>query len=258
MTLDKSWTKITNKVDATFVKGALAFADRGETYVDTEGRIYCPCRKCVNARKHIPRDVATHIIHNGFDSTYNVWIHHGEHLPGYERDGTNNERELNESESNDGVDELLHDAFPTSGESEAQNYSDNANLRNNPNVDKLIIDMEKPLYPGNLAKNVIADQGKSFALDVFRLNGRGIGKKDVRILPDNMMKKAIWFIFNNCEQIQPYLEEHLQVLQTEHPESADFSKLQQSKFQDWFSKRVMAFVGLGFATLFIYCLAHPF
>ncbi|KAK1419537.1 hypothetical protein QVD17_28711 [Tagetes erecta] len=126
MTVDKSWTKITNKVDPKFVKGALAFANRGETYVDTEGRIHCPCKKCVNARRHIPRDVATHIIHNGFDSTYDVWIHHGEHLPGYERDGTKNECEQNENESNDGVDELLHDAFPTNGESEAQNHSDSA------------------------------------------------------------------------------------------------------------------------------------
>ncbi|KAD5317825.1 hypothetical protein E3N88_17771 [Mikania micrantha] len=95
MTLDKSWTKITNKVDPKFIKGAIAFAERGETYIDSEGRIHCPCRKCVNARKHVPKVVGYHIIHNGFESSYNVWLHHGEHLPGYETDDTRRSHEPN-------------------------------------------------------------------------------------------------------------------------------------------------------------------
>ncbi|KAI3810643.1 hypothetical protein L1987_20264 [Smallanthus sonchifolius] len=36
MTLDKSRTKITNKVDPTFMKGALAFAKRSEIYADKD------------------------------------------------------------------------------------------------------------------------------------------------------------------------------------------------------------------------------
>ncbi|KAM0013507.1 hypothetical protein Hdeb2414_s0043g00741761 [Helianthus debilis subsp. tardiflorus] len=48
MTLDKSQNKITNKVDPVFINGAIAFAERGKTYVDSEGRIHCPCKKCVN------------------------------------------------------------------------------------------------------------------------------------------------------------------------------------------------------------------
>ncbi|KAK9048338.1 hypothetical protein SSX86_032699, partial [Deinandra increscens subsp. villosa] len=147
MTLDKSWTKITNKIDPTFIKGAMDFADRGKTYVDSDGRIHCPCRKCVNARRHVPSVVSTHIIHNGFSPSYNVWIYHGEHLPGYETDETN-EFEESENGSNDGVHELLDDAFPQSVETESKNSMDNPHQRNNPNVDKLFVDMEKPLYPG--------------------------------------------------------------------------------------------------------------
>ncbi|KAJ0861919.1 putative Transposase-associated domain-containing protein [Helianthus annuus] len=71
MTLDKSWTKITNKVDPVFINGAIAFAERGKTYVDSEGRIHCPCKKCVNARRHVPTVVADHIIYNGFEPSYN-------------------------------------------------------------------------------------------------------------------------------------------------------------------------------------------
>ncbi|KAK1427929.1 hypothetical protein QVD17_16681 [Tagetes erecta] len=148
MTLDKSWTKITNKVDRRFMKGALDFAERGKDYVDSEGRIHCPCRSCVNARRHIPRVVASHIIHNGFESTYKVWIHHGEHLPGYERNERNNDSVEGESESNGGVDELLEDAFPTGGETESENINENDDIRNNRNVEKLFLDMEKPLYVG--------------------------------------------------------------------------------------------------------------
>ncbi|KAJ0778220.1 hypothetical protein HanLR1_Chr02g0069301 [Helianthus annuus] len=52
------------------------------------------------------------------------------------------------------------------------------------------------------------------------------------------MKKAIWFIFNNCQEVQPYLEEHLRFLQMQHPESSDFYEMQQSTFSKWFAKRI--------------------
>ncbi|KAD2393632.1 hypothetical protein E3N88_40609 [Mikania micrantha] len=93
---------------------------------------------------------------------------------GYETDGTNSEWEESENESNDGVDELLDDAFPMGVEIEAENYKDDDNIRNNPNVEKL--------------------------------NGQGIGKKEVHILPSILMEKAIWFIFNNFQEVQPFLE----------------------------------------------------
>ncbi|XP_076906809.1 uncharacterized protein LOC143563057 [Bidens hawaiensis] len=148
MTFDKSWTKITNKADPTFIKGAIAFEDWAKRYADSEGKIHCPCRKCVNAIRHDPSVVSKHIKHNGFEPTYNVWICHGEHLPGYETDGTDSEFDESENDSNDGVEELLNDAFPMGGETEAENFRDDADQHNNPNVDKLFIDMEKPLYPG--------------------------------------------------------------------------------------------------------------
>ncbi|KAJ0865961.1 putative Transposase-associated domain-containing protein [Helianthus annuus] len=149
MTLDKSWTKITNKVDLVLINGAIAFAKRGKTYVDSEGRIHCPCKKCVNARRHVPTVVvADHIIYNGFEPSYNVWIHHGEHLLGYETDQIDSDYEESENESHDDVNELLDDAFPTGGETEAENFMEGASLHNNPKVEKLFVDMEKPLYPG--------------------------------------------------------------------------------------------------------------
>ncbi|KAK1427928.1 hypothetical protein QVD17_16680 [Tagetes erecta] len=94
-----------------------------------------------------------------------------------------------------------------------------------------------------LDKREISDEKTSsdtrrVVLDIFKINGQGIGKKDVRILPGVVMKLALWFIFNNCQQVQAYLEEHLQILQCQHPKSSDFSEIQRSTFPDWFAKRI--------------------
>ncbi|KAK1406119.1 hypothetical protein QVD17_41406 [Tagetes erecta] len=164
MNLDKSWTKITNKVDPLFIKGAMTFAERGKTLIDNEGLIHCPCRKCGNVKKNIPTVVGNHIILNGFDTSYNEWVYHGEHISGFETEETDNEGEETENESSDGVNDLLDDAFRGGNEADdvvrggdeagnaftMGNKGSNENLhpQNNPNVEKLFVDMEKPLYPG--------------------------------------------------------------------------------------------------------------
>ena len=146
--MDRSWISITNKYDPRLIRGAYDFAKRAEAYVDGEGRIFCPCKKCVNARKNTPNMVASHIVHNLFDRTYKVWIHHGEQQP---RDETVSEN--GDAEPNDGVDDLLHDAFPVVDEAEGRNVMDgaeSADRHNNPNVEKLFVDMEKPLFPASI------------------------------------------------------------------------------------------------------------
>ncbi|KAI3695493.1 hypothetical protein L1987_78490 [Smallanthus sonchifolius] len=144
-------------------------------------------------------------------------------MSGYETDDTNSECEESENKSNDGVDDLLDDAFQTGNDADDENVWDNANFsdpRNNPNVEKLFVDMEKPLYPGcdefsilgfllelmNVKRDRNDDQlSRNFALDIFKVNGHGIGKKETQILPSDLMKKALWFIFNNCQEVQTYL-----------------------------------------------------
>ncbi|KAI3789054.1 hypothetical protein L2E82_01841 [Cichorium intybus] len=75
-------------------------------------------------------------------------------------------------------------------------------------------------------------------LDIFKLNGRGIGKRETYRLSSILMKKAQWFILSNCSEVEPYLDEHLELLKKQHPVSSNFSQLQQSSFPSWFSSRI--------------------
>ncbi|KAI3708781.1 hypothetical protein L2E82_38226 [Cichorium intybus] len=140
--MDKSWIKIKNKIDPKFMNGAIAFADMAKAYVDSEGRIHCPCNKCVNVRKHAPNVLCSHIIHHGFQQSYEKWTFHGESHCAYE---TNDEYVESDDESNDGVDALLNDAFHVGGETvgEDVNYNvESSDQSSKPNVDKLFADME--------------------------------------------------------------------------------------------------------------------
>nr|KAJ0191099.1 hypothetical protein LSAT_V11C800424070 [Lactuca sativa] len=135
MVMDKSWTKITNKVDPKFMKGAIAFAEMAKCYVDSEGRTHCPCKSCLNVRKHAPE-------------SYKIWTFHEESRQANE---INNEHDESDNEPYDGVDDLLGDAFHVEAEPEGVDDNDEVesyNRSSNPNVDKLFADMEKPLFQG--------------------------------------------------------------------------------------------------------------
>ncbi|XP_023771177.1 uncharacterized protein LOC111919836 [Lactuca sativa] len=146
--MDKIWTKITNKVDPKCMKGAIAFADMAKGCIDSEGRTHCPCKTCLNIRKHAPDVVCNHIIHHGFQQSYKIWTFHGESRQANEK---NNAHDESDNESDDGVDALLGDAFHVGAETKGVDDSDeteSSNRSSNPNVDKLFADMEKPLFPG--------------------------------------------------------------------------------------------------------------
>ncbi|KAD5960486.1 hypothetical protein E3N88_11958 [Mikania micrantha] len=51
-----------------------------------------------------------------------------------------------------------------------------------------------------------SNDARNFALDVFTFNGRRIGANEYYNLPMVLMKKATWFIFNNCQEVKPFLE----------------------------------------------------
>ena len=153
--MDKSWTKLSNKDFRRFVDGAKEFSERAKLYVDANGNSSCPCKKYLNALSQLPDVIFHHIVENGFDPTYNTWTSHGEHISVPDNDGSDDDDDdlISEDEDNDGVDDLLYDAFV-----DAENIAstsvpvednDNQNTgQRNPDVEQLFVDMEKPLFGG--------------------------------------------------------------------------------------------------------------
>ncbi|KAL4587425.1 hypothetical protein LXL04_000296 [Taraxacum kok-saghyz] len=144
--MDKSWTKITNKVDRKFMQGAIDFAEMAKGYVDNKGHTHCPCKSCLNVLKQPPHLVSHHIINNGFQQSYEKWTFHGERRSANE---TDDEGDETEDDSDDGVNDLLGDAFPTEPQTtDVNDEGESSNRSTNPNIDKLFADMKKPLFPG--------------------------------------------------------------------------------------------------------------
>ena len=44
---------------------------------------------------------------------------------------------------------------------------------------------------------------RNYALEVFRLVGRPIGKNDYNYLSTNLLDKAKWFVLDNCPEVKP-------------------------------------------------------
>jgi hypothetical protein len=77
MKADKSWITPRNQNDLVFIKGRQNFKT-AKKVLDSEGKIYCLCRKCANAYWHIPSLVSAHIRDRGFLQAYDTWVYHRE------------------------------------------------------------------------------------------------------------------------------------------------------------------------------------
>nr|GEX82203.1 hypothetical protein [Tanacetum cinerariifolium] len=82
MTIDKSWTSISNRNSGEFLRGLHVFLEHCKTLLDPIfEEIACPCDLCGNSQTGSINTLWTHISENGFDSTYTIWDKHGELLP---------------------------------------------------------------------------------------------------------------------------------------------------------------------------------
>ena len=148
--MDKSWSKLTNRFSKEYVDGAKAFLEMSKSYANDEGIASCPCANYLNAKAQPTKTIFHHIVQFGFDQSYDVWVNHGEILPGFEDIEQSYEVDSDGEEVNDDIDELLRDAFATSDDEE-HNEDEGTNVtgrHNNPDVEQLFVDMEKPLFTG--------------------------------------------------------------------------------------------------------------
>ena len=119
-------------------------------YADDEGRASCSCTKCLNANSQPTDTIFHHIIQFGFDQSYDIWVNHGEILSGFENiEEIHKVTDSGGEKDNDDVEDLLHDDFLRSDDEGGYNADEGANRsarHDDPDIEKLFDDMEKPLF----------------------------------------------------------------------------------------------------------------
>ncbi|KAL0559358.1 hypothetical protein IC582_003967 [Cucumis melo] len=133
--MDKSWMH-KSRLSKEYELGVEIFIKFGFSNTSIS-YICCPCLKCGNCEKHSRKDVRDHLYVNGIDESYKIWFWHGEALPNSSFYGESSKLDTHTCEENDvgSVKEMIEVAH--------KEYSKDPN-----GFEKLLIDVEKPLYEG--------------------------------------------------------------------------------------------------------------
>ncbi|GKE19066.1 zinc finger, CCHC-type containing protein [Tanacetum coccineum] len=81
MTIDKSWTTISNRNSEEFLDGLFAFIKHCKPLLHPiTQKIHCPCSRCCNSddNRVTLEILEVHISRYGFDQHYTTWKYHGE------------------------------------------------------------------------------------------------------------------------------------------------------------------------------------
>ncbi|GJT78618.1 CACTA transposable element [Tanacetum coccineum] len=80
MTIDKSWTTISNRNSDAFLDGLFEFIAHCKPLLHPiKEKIRCPCSRCCNCDKLVTlKTLEIHISEHGFDPRYTTWTYHGE------------------------------------------------------------------------------------------------------------------------------------------------------------------------------------
>ncbi|XP_062086582.1 uncharacterized protein LOC133792694 [Humulus lupulus] len=131
MAIDKSWTKLRNRACDAYWNGLQNFINMASQHKDCDGRIRCPCVRCMNLRLQTLDVVQAHIFDRGFQQSYEQWIYHGE----VEDEGMDENEPVDEMR--DVVDDFL-----------LPNNAEEANSGMGQYYDELFDEIEAELYPG--------------------------------------------------------------------------------------------------------------
>ncbi|XP_060970010.1 uncharacterized protein LOC133037176 [Cannabis sativa] len=138
-TIDKSWTKIRNCGCHEFWNGLQAFLAMASEHKDCDGRIRCPCVRCINSRFEKIDRVRAHVFDRGFMQGYEKWIYHGE------PEDAVDDVTVADVESEDEMIPILEDFFPSTTE---ERQGEDEQPTTNPLFDDLFEEIEAELYPG--------------------------------------------------------------------------------------------------------------
>ncbi|KAM6543801.1 hypothetical protein CsatB_008248 [Cannabis sativa] len=106
---------------------------------DCDGRIRCPCVRCINSRFEKIDRVRAHVFDRGFMQGYEKWIYHGE------PEDAVDDVAVADVESEDEMIPILEDFFPSTTE---ERQGEDEQPTTNPQFDDLFEEIEAELYPG--------------------------------------------------------------------------------------------------------------
>ena len=78
MPMDKSWIRIKNRKSVAYMNGIKDFVEHASNFVDSSGKVRCPCKKCMNMNFKRIGVLWVHLLQNSFHEFYTEWIFHGE------------------------------------------------------------------------------------------------------------------------------------------------------------------------------------
>lgn len=116
--------------------GVECFLDFVSSHASDPNSIRCPCLDCGNVKSGTMRTVKDHLFFIGIIQTYDVWYYHGEDVPSISTTSANYQRENYKGDPfMDNTIEMVeaaHEDFVSNPEK----------------FEKLLVDAEKPMYPG--------------------------------------------------------------------------------------------------------------
>ena len=76
---ERTWHHTYNRSSSAYVEGVRDFLQVALNFArESDGRIRCPCRDCLNVEWHPIEIIQRHLFRRGMAWGYNRWIHHDE------------------------------------------------------------------------------------------------------------------------------------------------------------------------------------
>ena len=123
--MDRQWIQWGSdsnyRFTSAYKEGINYFLQVAEHHLNANNQIKCPCMKCNNTSTHTLNVVRIHLLKSGMVTTYNPWIHHGEHNEVHDQAIPNSPV----AEQNEGIFDRLHDLLPWATEN---NMSDRVDI----------------------------------------------------------------------------------------------------------------------------------
>ncbi|XP_028122986.1 uncharacterized protein LOC114320089 [Camellia sinensis] len=197
--------------------------------IDRDGKIFCPCRKCVNVIRPNFQIVQIHLLQHGIIPTYTIWHVHRE--PRESNEAYHHDIPVECNEVLGGIDALVEDQI----RGESTNTTQEEEVRT---FDKLLNDAKCEVYPSctnytllkfvieilNTKGNATLDKCPICKASRYKTNhGRGkkIFRKVLRYFPLTLRLKRLYMSRKRAEDMKWFKEKRLDDSVLSHPADSD-------------------------------------